>query len=111
MAGQVPQTRPARPSGRVGREPRRGVLSVRGERRRRNDHTQRVLRGHAVQRRGRPPHGQAGRLSPEPAHQPGLFAGRLFRLYRATVLDHRLGQGRVRRLRKIPEHPQGECLH
>lgn len=95
----------------MGREPRRGILSVRGDGRGRLDHTPGVLRRHAVQRLGRHPPGQARRLRAQPAHQPGLFAGRVLRFHRTTVLDHRLGQGRIRRLREISEHPQGGNLY
>lgn len=105
---QVPRAGPARPPGRMGREPRRGVLPVRGDGRGLRGRPPGVLRRHVVQRRGRAPHGQAGGLCAQPAHQSGLFAGPLLRLHRTTLLDDRLGQGRVRRLREIPKHPQGE---
>jgi len=65
---QIPQRRLARPVGRVGREPRRGILSVRGDGRGGIGHTQGVLRRYAVQRFGRHPTGQTRRLCPEPAH-------------------------------------------
>lgn len=75
MNKKVHAVRSARQTRRMGRESRRGILSVYRIRRGRRQCTSGLLRWYFVQRYSRIAIGQTGRLDTKSAHKSGLFTG------------------------------------